>query len=143
MQALLDATQFEVPNALVAMEAERMMQQAAQEMASNGMNPQDLQLPAEMFNDQAKRRVALGLILAELIREQGLSAKPDQVRATVEEFAQSYEHPAEVVKWYYERAERLREVETLVLEDNVVAWALERAKVEDKPTGFDELMGKA
>lgn len=143
MQALLDVTQIEVPNALVGMELERLMQQAGQEMSANGVNPQDVQLPSEMFMEQAKRRVTLGLVLAELIRAQGLAAKPDQVRAAVEEFAQSYEHPAEVVKWYYERAERLREVESLVLEDNVVAWAIERAKVEDKPTAFDELMGNA
>lgn len=143
MQALLDATQIEVPKALIGQEAEKLMQQAGQEMASNGVNLQNLQLPADMFQDQAKRRVTLGLILAELIRTQSLAAKPDQVRAAVEEFAQSYEHPAEVVKWYYERAERLREVEALVMEDNVVAWALERAKVEDKPTAFDELMGNA
>lgn len=143
MQALLDATQIEVPKALIGQEAEKLMQQAGQEMAANGVNLQNVQLPADMFQDQAKRRVTLGLILAELIRTQSLAAKPDQVRAAVEEFAQSYEHPAEVVKWYYERAERLREVEALVMEDNVVAWALERAKVEDKPTAFDELMGNA
>jgi trigger factor len=143
MQALLDATQIEVPKALIGQEAEKLMQQAGQEMAANGVNLQNVQLPADMFQDQAKRRVMLGLILAELIRTQSLAAKPDQVRAAVEEFAQSYEHPAEVVKWYYERAERLREVEALVMEDNVVAWALERAKVEDKPTAFDELMGNA
>lgn len=143
MQALLDATQIEVPKALIGAEAEKLMQQAGQEMAANGVNLQNMQLPADMFQDQAKRRVTLGLILAELIRTQSLAAKPDQVRAAVEEFAQSYEHPAEVVKWYYERAERLREVESLVMEDNVVAWALDRAKVEDKPTAFDELMGNA
>lgn len=143
MQALLDATQIEVPKALIGQEAEKLMQQAGQEMTANGVNLQNVQLPADMFQDQAKRRVMLGLILAELIRTQSLGAKPDQVRAAVEEFAQSYEHPAEVVKWYYERAERLREVEALVMEDNVVAWALERAKVEDKPTAFDELMGNA
>jgi trigger factor len=143
MQSFIDVTQIEVPKALMAMEVEKLMQQAGQEMASNGVNLQNVQLPADMFQDQAKRRVTLGLILAELIRTQSLAAKPDQVRAAVEEFAQSYEHPAEVVKWYYERAERLREVEALVMEDNVVAWALERGKVEDKPTGFDELMGNA
>ena len=143
MQAMLDATQIEVPKALVEQEAEKLMQQTGQQMAENGVNLQNVQLPADMFQDQAKRRVTLGLILAELIRTQSLAAKPDQVRAAVEEFAQSYEHPAEVVKWYYERAERLREVESLVMEDNVVAWALERAKVEDKPTAFDELMGNA
>ena len=143
MQAILDATQIEVPKALIGQEAEKLMQQAGQEMAANGVNLQNMQLPADMFQDQAKRRVTLGLILAELIRTQSLAAKPDQVRAAVEEFAQSYEHPAEVVKWYYERAERLREVESLVMEDNVVAWALEHAKVEDKPTAFDELMGNA
>ena len=83
----------------------------------------------------------LGLILAELVRTHQLQAKPEQVRAAVEEQAQSYENPQEVVRWYYQTPERLREIESMVLEDNVVDWALRTAKVEDQPIAFEELMG--
>ena len=88
-----------------------------------------------------QRRVALGLILGEVVKTHGLQAKPEQVRAMVEEQAQTYEQPEQWVKWFYQAPERLRDVESRVLEDNVVAWALAIAKVEDRPIVFDELMG--
>ncbi|MDH5537573.1 MAG: trigger factor, partial [Betaproteobacteria bacterium] len=89
----------------------------------------------------AVRRVNLGLILAELVKQQGLFPKPEAVRAAVEEQAQSYEQPQEVVKWFYGSPERLRDIESTVLEENVVQWALSTAKVQEKPAVFDELMG--
>jgi trigger factor len=98
-------------------------------------------LPAEVFQAQAQRRVTLGLILAELVKTHQLQAKPEQVRAIVEEVAQSYENPPELLRWYYQSPERLREIESMVLEDNVVDWALKTAAIEDKPVEFDELMG--
>jgi trigger factor len=143
MQVLLDHTKLEVPKALLDMEINSLMEHARQDMQSRGMNLADIPLSPEMFSEQAARRVALGLILAEVVKTNKLSASPDQVRALVEEHAHSYEQPQEFIRWYYERPERLREVESLVLEDNVVAWVLERAKVENKPTAFDELMGNA
>jgi trigger factor len=85
--------------------------------------------------------VNLGLILGEIVKSNELMAKPEQIRAVVEEQAQSYENPQEVVRWYYQSPERLREIESVVLEDNVVDWVLARAEVEDKPVEFDELMG--
>ncbi len=142
MQALLDTTRVEVPKALVAMEVQRLQQLARQDLTARGVKvTAEGPLPAEMFEEQAKRRVTLGLVLAELVRTHSLQPKPDQVKAAVEEQAQSYEHPAEVVKWFYQSPERLREVESLVLEENVVDWALATAKVEDKAVDFDELMG--
>jgi trigger factor len=95
-----------------------------------------------MFELQAKRRVSLGLIIAELVNLHGLAAKPEQVRALVAEQAESYEQPDEVVKWIYSQPQRLSEIESLALEDNVVAWVLSMAKVEDKAANFDEFMGK-
>jgi len=95
-----------------------------------------------MFEEQAKRRVTLGLIVGELIKEHKLEAKPEQVRALVDVFAQTYEHPPEVVKWVYSEAQRLADFEGQATEANVVAWVLGRATVEDKPIGFNELMGK-
>jgi trigger factor len=94
-----------------------------------------------MFLERATRRVKLGLILAELIRKHGLQAKPEQVKAMVQESAQSYEHPEEVVRWYNAEPARLREVENLVLEDNVVAWVMAGAKVSEKAVTLTELMG--
>ena len=98
-------------------------------------------MDASIFEAAAQRRVKLGLILAEVVRINSLQAKPEQVRAQVEEQAQTYEAPAEVIKWYYQSPDRLRDVESMVVEENVVAWALANAKVEDQKTDFDELMG--
>jgi trigger factor len=142
MQTLLDATALEAPKALVGMETERLQQLARQDLTARGVKvDENTPMPADIFEQQAKRRVNLGLILGEVVKTQQLQARPEQVRAAVEEQAQSYEKPEEVVKWFYQSPDRLREIESIVLEDNVVAWALATAKVEEKSIAFDELMG--
>ena len=141
MQALLDVTPLELPKALIEMEIDRLRQSAGEDLRARGMNVGDIAFPAHLFEDQARRRVSLGLILAELVKANQLQAKPEQVRAMVEEFAESYEQPENVVAWYYSEPNRLAEVEPLVMEDNVVKWALERAKVVEASSAFDELMG--
>jgi trigger factor len=142
MQALLDVTRIDVPRSLVDMEIERMQAAARQDLKARGVKAdENTPMPAELFEKQAARRVNLGLILAEVVRQHALYPKPEQVRAVVEEQAKSYEHPQEVVKWFYGSPERLREIESAVLEDNVVEWALATAKAEDKLVAFDELMG--
>jgi trigger factor len=98
-------------------------------------------LNPQMFEESAKRRVALGLIIAELSQAENLKPKPAEVRAMVEQEAQSYESPAEVVKWFYMQPQRLSEMEGAALEANVVKWVLSKAKVVDKAIPFDELMG--
>lgn len=144
MDALLTATNLDVPKALVEMEVERLQAMARQDLASRGIPVNaDIPLPADIFEKQAQRRVSLGLILSEVVRGHSLHAKPEQVRAAVEEQAQSYEHPQEVVKWFYQSQERLQDIEAMVLEENVVTWALATAKVEDETVTFDELMGNA
>lgn len=143
MQALLDANELPIPKSLVDMEAQRLTQATMQDLASRGVDVQRLPFPAEGFETQARRRVSLGLILAELVRAHDLGPRPEQVRAVVEEHAQSFEHPREVVKWYYQVPERLNEFESVVLEDNVVQWVTRTAQVEDEAVGFDELMGNA
>ena len=143
MQALLDATPVEPPRSLVQLEVQNLRAGARQELAARGIQvPADAPMPEEVFERQALHRVSLGLVLGEVVKAHGLYAKPEQVRALVEEQAQSYERPAEVVKWFYAAPERLRDIETAVLEDNIVAWALGAAKVADKRIDFDELMGK-
>jgi trigger factor len=142
MEALLKIAKLEVPKALLESEAQHLMQQTMQDMQSRGMKiPKGMQLPADMFNERAAKRVKLGLILAELVKKHDLNAKPEQVKALVQEYAQSYEHPEEVVRWYNADPARLREVESLVLEDNVVAWVLAGAKVSDQAVTLNELMG--
>ncbi len=143
MQALLDATRLDAPRSLVQMELQRMQAGARQELAARGLKvPADAPLPMEMFEQQAQRRVSLGLILGEVVKAHELFAKPEQVRALVEEQAQSYERPEDVVKWFYADPERLREIESVTMEENVVTWALGVAKVTDKTVNFEELMGK-
>lgn len=143
MQALLANVQIDLPKALVEAEIESLMQQSRADFQARGVDMANIPLDAAIFEQKARQRVALGLILGELVRTHGLTAKPEQVRAMVDEHAQSYEHPHEVLSWYYGNADRLREVESLALEDNVVQWVLGQVKVEDKPTAFDELMGNA
>jgi trigger factor len=142
MEALIKANQIDTPSALVDMEIQRLMQAARQDMEQRGMKIQDMPIQPEWFADQAKRRVTLGLILAELVKTEGLQAKPEQIRAMVEETAQSYEQPEEVIRWYYAQPQRLGEVEGLAIENNVVEWVLSKAKVTDKTAVFDELMGQ-
>lgn len=142
MDALLKISQLEVPKTLLDSEAQNLMQQTLQDMESRGMKiPKGMQLPTDMFVERATKRVKLGLILAELVKKHDLQAKPEQVKALVQEYAQSYEHPEEVVRWYNSDPARLREVENLVLEDNVVAWVMAGAKVSDQAVTLNELMG--
>jgi trigger factor len=142
MEALLKANPINVPNALVEMEVQRLMQAARQDMEQRGMKNADFPIRPEWFADQAKRRVSLGLILAEVVKTEKLQATPEQVRAMVEETAASYEQPEEVVRWYYAQPQRLQEVEGVAIENNVVEWVLGKAKVTDKAAVFDELMGQ-
>jgi trigger factor len=142
MDALLAANPIEVPGALIHKEIERLMQVARQDMEQRGMKVKDLPMQPEWFADQARRRVSLGLILSEIVRLNELQAKPAQVKALVEEASQSYDHPEEVVRWYYAQPERLGDFEGTAIEANVVDWALARVKVLDKPVAFAELMGQ-
>ena len=141
MEALLATTPLVVPKALVEMEAQQLVQRAAQDLQGRGLKPEQLNLNPQQFEESAKRRVALGLIIAELARVENLQPKPAEVRALVEQEAQSYESPAEVVKWFYMQPQRLSEMEAMALEANVVKWVLSKAKVTEKDMAFDELMG--
>ena len=138
-----DPIPLTVPKALVEMEAQQLLQRAAQDLQGRGLKPEQLNLNPQQFEESAKRRVALGLIIAELARAENLQPKPAEVRALVEQEAQSYESPAEVVKWFYMQPQRLSEMEAMALEANVVKWVLSKAQVTEKEMAFDELMGAA
>jgi len=138
---LLEATPFEVPAGLVAMERRALLEKAVTDLKARGMREQDIQMRDEIFEPQARRRVALGLLMDELVRANGITAASEQVQALVDEFAQSYEDPSEVVDWYQHDASRLNEARALVLEENIVNWVLERAQISDEPTTLEKLMG--
>lgn len=142
MDALLAVTEFDVPAALVQEETGRMMQDARQNFINQGFDAKQLpELPADMFTEQATRRVKLGLILAQLVEEQQLQPTNDDIRDIVAEFAESYEDPAEVIEWYMGDAERQQGPAALATEAKVVEFVLSKAKVTDKALSFDEVMG--
>ncbi|WP_338849341.1 trigger factor [Massilia sp. W12] len=141
MDALIKIAEMDVPKALMEQEIGRMAEGARQDMAQRGMNVKDVNFPPELFAQQAERRVRLGLILSQLVKNADLQAKPEQVKAQVDDFSLSYEDPTEVVKYYYSDRRRLAEVEALVLEENVVNHVMSQAKITEKAIGFDELMG--
>lgn len=140
MEALLKVSELDVPKALIEQDQERLVEMARRDLEQRGMpNAKDMPIPAEMFAQQAERRVKLGLILAEIVKANGLEAKPDQVKAEIEDFAKSYEDPKEVMRWYYGDQQRLAEMEAYVLENNVVNFVCDKAKVSDKSVSFEEL----
>jgi trigger factor len=142
MQALLDAARPELPKSLVDMEVQRVVAGARADLESRGLKMESMPIDPQVFEAQARRRVALGLIVGELVKKHDLGAKPQQVRALVEEHAASYEQPGEVVKWYYSQPERLAEFEGLAVEQNVVDWVLRNAKAVEKAVAFDQLMSE-
>lgn len=141
MQSLLDTTQIDAPSVLINQEIERLMQNARSGLEARGMKAKEMPFTPDLFKEKAEYRVKLGLILAEVVRVHALKATPEQVRNIIEDAAQSYENPEQVVKWHYASSERLQEAESLALEENVVNWALDKVKVTDKTVTFDELMG--
>jgi trigger factor len=144
MDALVKVAELEVPKALVDNEVERMGEAAREDLKQRGVKDADKQpIPADMlqlFRPQAERRVRLGLVVAELVRANNLQAKPEQLQAHIEEMSQSYEKPAEVMRWYLSDRQRMAEVEAVVIENNVTQFVLGQAKVVDKALPFDELM---
>ncbi len=141
MSALLGAGEFDLPKTLVEADSARLAELARADLAARGVDAGGMTLTPETFLPQAQRRVRLGLLIGELVRTQNLQPRQDQIRKRLEELAQSYEKPAEVIQWYLGNRQRLAEVETMVMEDNVVDWALQRAQVKDVAIAFDELMG--
>ncbi len=140
MDALLSVAQLDLPRSLVDMEVARLQEQAVQDLQSRGMTTKDLQLPPELFVERAEKRVKLGLILGEVVKQNNLRARPEQIRSVVEEHAESFEDPAQMVRWYYSDTSRLQEVEGMVLEDNVVEWAATSMAVTAVTKEFDEIM---
>ncbi|MCO5100317.1 MAG: trigger factor [Burkholderiaceae bacterium] len=142
MEGLLGLASFDVPKVLVDAEKQVLAERAIEDLKARGVDPKQLPpIPPDTFAEQAERRVRLGLIVAEIVRQHALQAKPDQIRRQIEEFAQAYENPGEVIRHYFGDRNRLAEIEAIVVEQNVVDWALAKAQPAARTLDFDELMG--
>ena len=141
MDALVKVAELDLPKALVDNELERLVASAREDLKQRGIKDADkAPIPAELFQPQAERRVRLGLVVAELVKTNNLQAQPDQLRAHIEEMSQSYEKPADVMRWYLSDRQRMAEVEAVVIETNVTAHVLGLVKINDKALPFDDLM---
>ena len=143
MDALVAKAELDLPNALVQGEIARLRDGAVSDLKQRGIKDADkAEIPEDVFRPQAERRVRAGLVLDELVRANGLQAKPEQLKAHIDELASSYEKPEDVVRWYFSDRQRLSEVEGVVIENNVTDFVLGKAKVTDKAITFEELMGQ-
>ncbi len=142
LDALLTKAELDLPNAAVQSEVERLKSGARADLKQRGIKDADkAELPDDIFRPQAERRVRLGLVMAEIVRTNELHAKPEQLKAHIDELAASYEKPEDVVRWYFGDRQRLGEVEAVVIENNVAEFVLSKAKVNSKQVSFEELMG--
>ena len=140
MDGLLSANPIEVPKSLLGNEVNRLRVQAVQQFGGN-IKPD--QLPAELFEEQAKRRVVLGLIVAEVVKQFDLKPDEARVREMIQEMASAYQEPEQVVAWYYKNDQQLNEVRSVVLEEQVVDTVLQKANVTDKPVSYEEAVKPA
>ena len=142
MEALLAVSELQVPNSLINEEAARLAAEMKQNFINQGMaDAKNLDLPLDMFKEQAERRVKLGLILAEVVQANGLEPSKEQIDAVIADFAESYEDPQEVIDWYHADNSRLQGPTSLAVEANVTDFVLGKAKVTEKALSFDEVMG--
>ncbi len=140
LDALFEKVSITLPNALIDQEIQALMKPYAERAGKAKLKLEDLNLPSDMFENQAKRRVALGLILGEIIKKNELKLDADKVRAAIDDMAKSYEKPEDVINWYYADNSRLNDVNQMVLEDQAIAWVVERAKVTDENLNFEDVM---
>lgn len=140
MDGLVASNPVEVPKALVDNEVDRLREQAVQQFGGN-IKPD--QLPAELFSEQAKRRVVLGLIVAEVVKQHDLKPDEARVRSMIQEMASAYQEPEQVVSWYYKNDQQLNEVRSVVLEEQVVDTVLQKASVTDKAVSYEEAVKPA
>jgi trigger factor len=141
MDALLKVTDFEVPKVLLEKEVQDLMRHTVEDLEARGVKTKGMPMDPGMFMERAERRVKLGLILVELMQKHGLKARPEQVKAMIQDYAQGFEESEQIIRWYAAEPSRMLEVENLVLEENVVSWAMGQFKTTEKRADFNELMG--
>jgi trigger factor len=144
MDALVAVAELDLPKSVVQSELDRLVEGARADLKQRGIkDAEKAPIPDELFRPQAERRVRLGLVVAELVKANELHAKPEQIKAHIEELAASYEKPADVIRWYQSDNRRMAEVEAIVIENNVTEFVLSKAQVENKTVAFDELMAQS
>ena len=144
MDALVENNDVSVPEALVDNEINQMMASMKERAEQGQQSPLPMpELPREMFEAQAKKRVKLGLLLSEVIKVNDIKADDEKVQQRIEEFAQQYGDPEEVINWYKSNPQERTKIESVVLEDQLVDWMLEKSKVTEEALSFDELMNSA
>lgn len=136
MDLIYEQNRIDLPKALVEEEIDALLKQTRERL---GQGAGSLELPRDMFEEQAKRRVTLGLVVGEIIKQNDIRIDSERVRKTIEEYASSYEQPEEVVKYYYGNQQQLAAVQNVVLEDQVVDWVLEQTEVVEEQTTFATL----
>ncbi len=139
MDQLNELHELQLPGALVSNETQTLRQQMLQQFQMYGAENAP-ELPDELFREQAERRVRVGLVVNEIVSAAGLEVSPEKVRARVEEMAEGYAEPQQVINWYYGNQEQLRQVEMSVLEDQVVDHVLERAEQETLPSTYQDIV---
>src|SRR5215475_15357441 len=138
MDALYRENTFDVPRAMLDDQVQRLQLDAARRMGAKDAS----QVPArELFEDQARRRAALGLIMGQIVQSEGIKLDRERVQSRLDDMVASYPNPEEVRRAYLQNADAMRQVESVVLEDQVVDWIVERARVTDKPMSFKDLTG--
>lgn len=138
LDALLEANDLVIPNAMIKKEAQALKEQTKQNMEQYGQKS-EMDLPLELFEDQAKRRVSLGLLVAEVIKANEIKLDEDRLNGKIEKFAQTYEKPQDVIDYYNSNAEQMAMIQNIVLEEQVTDWVMEQVKVEDVKSSFEEI----
>jgi trigger factor len=136
MDVILNSNEIQIPKALLDEEIDALRNQTRERLPQGSGS---FELPRDMFEDQARRRISLGLLIGELIKQNNIELDSERVRKTIEEFAASYEDPKQVVDYYYGNQDQLAAVQNVVLEDQVVDWVLSQVEVKDEPTSFEAL----
>ncbi|MCK5728240.1 MAG: trigger factor [Methylococcales bacterium] len=143
LDALYDNLKITLPKALIDQELSALMKPYIEAMEKQGQKPEEMDLPRDIFEERAKKRVGLGLILAEIIQENNISVDKEKLRSTIQDLSQSYDTPDEALAWYYEDEKRLDEVKQMVLEEQTVEWLTGQMQMsDDEPQKFHELVSK-
>lgn len=142
MEALLAGDDIELPESMVRDEVARAMQRRHEELERSGIGQENIELSPDVFEAPVRRRIALELVVAEIVREHRIELDHARVRARVEIIASTYREPATVLDWYYSDRSRLAPIESFVFEEQVVEWVLEHAQVTDEPTSFDRILNR-
>ena len=140
MEALLAGNEIELPESLVREQVARAIEHRRDELERSGVGPEHVELSPDAFEAPVRQRVALELIVAEIVREHGIEVDHARVRARVEALASTYRDPAPVLDWYYADRTRLAGIESFVFEEQVVEWILDHARLSDEPASFDRIM---